>query len=300
MSEQIVQHQKLVYEEDVPFHFYELKGDGIGVWCTEALDNGIRDKGTLFNHWHEDLEVCYTFLGRAHHYINGEDIEDTPGRVVVTNEGFIHSIVPDDAQKFISDGSVLVVMIQPEFVREVFPDYSHLYFTNYKEQADPKVHELFGRIRTYMRETKFCDYAHLYGKGLVLELLYLLCQEGVTERNLVDNVNVQKNIERMKGIISYIEQHYRECLRQSQVAEKFYFSSVYFSRYFKQCTGMTFTDYVTRYRVEQAKKEMLSTQHNLLDIALNNGFTDERRLILAFKKYYDVTPCQYKKRCLSQ
>jgi AraC-like DNA-binding protein len=59
---------------------------------------------------------------------------------------------------------------------------------------------------------------------------------------------------------------------------------------------MTFTEYVTRYRIEQARKQLLFTDRSILNIALDNGFTDDRRFILAFKKYYIDTPLQYRKR----
>jgi AraC-like DNA-binding protein len=87
-----------------------------------------------------------------------------------------------------------------------------------------------------------------------------------------------------------------EHITQAEVADKFYFSSVYFSKYFKRCTGMTFIDYLTKYRIRQAKTELLTTDKSILDIALDNGFSDERRLILAFKKYLNDTPLQYKKK----
>jgi AraC-like DNA-binding protein len=295
MSEQIVQHQKFWYEEQVPFHFYEVKADSSGVESTEAIHNEQAEQGTLFNHWHEDLEICYTVFGKANHHINGELVEEKPGRVIVTNEGFIHNIVPDEDNVKKSDVCTVVVLIHPDFIRENFPEYAHMYFTNHKEQASTELKACFQKIRTFVKQTKYTPLSHLYGKSLVLELLYLLGQEGVIERSVADDINVLKNIERMKGIVSHIEQHFREPLPQKEMAERFYFSSVYFSRYFKQCTGMTYTDYLTRYRVEQARKELLSTHHHIVDVALNNGFTDERRLILAFKKYYGTTPLQYRK-----
>jgi AraC-like DNA-binding protein len=296
MSEKVIQHQLFEYKEDEPFHFFEVKADGKRVEYTESVETADTEQGMLFEHWHEDLEFCYTIVGYSRHHINGEQVDEMPGRMIVTNSEFIHNIIPDKENLKQQGTATLVIVIKPEFVAENFPEYRNIYFTNNKKQASPEIRHCMEKIHQYVTKTKYTEQASLYGKSLVLELLYLAYQEGTVSRSEVSNVNVQKNIERMKGIISYIENHYREHLSQVAVAEKFYFSSVYFSKYFKQCTGMTFTEYVARYRTEQARKELLMTNKSVLDIALDNGFTDDRRFILAFKKYFNDTPLQYRKR----
>lgn len=167
--------------------------------------------------------------------------------------------------------------------------------TNSKEVADSSVRHCMEKIHRFVKSQKDDEYAHLYGKSLVLELLYLAVKEGIIARENLACINVEKNVERMKGILSFIENHYREPITQAQVAEKFYFNCSYFSKYFKQCTGMTYREYLSRYRVEQARVELLTTEKSVTEIALDNGFSDDRRFILNFKKYFDMTPLRYRK-----
>ena len=58
---------------------------------------------------------------------------------------------------------------------------------------------------------------------------------------------------------------------------------------------MTFMKYVTNYRVQKAQKDLLGTGKSILEIALDNGFSDDRGLINAFKEIYHTTPFQYRK-----
>ena len=94
----------------------------------------------------------------------------------------------------------------------------------------------------------------------------------------------------------YVNAHYTEPIQQQIVAEKFYFTREYFSRFFRKNTGMTFKEYLMKVRVRAAKEEILETEKSMLEIAMDTGFTDSRSLIHAFKKVYDITPYQFRKQ----
>lgn len=293
MSEKIIQREVHIYRENEPFLFYELRPDGI--WNSSLSEETVNRQGLMFEHWHEDLEFSYNWTGNSRHYINGELVIGKPGRLIATNSKFIHNIIPEPSDEGKTDVVVTVIVIKAEFIAENFPQYSDFYFTNSKEVADSAVRHCMEKIHRFVKSQKDDEYAHLYGKSLVLELLYLAVKEGIIAREKLACINVEKNVERMKGILSFIENHYREPITQAQVAEKFYFNCSYFSKYFKQCTGMTYREYLSRYRVEQARVELLATEKSVTEIALDNGFSDDRRFILNFKKYFDMTPLRYRK-----
>lgn len=283
MSERVARHQFFQYSGGEPFHFYNIR-------------KGIGTRETLDQHWHEELEVAFITEGKSLHYINGECYEAVPGRMVVTNSEFIHNIIPVDVGIADKVLVAVVVVIDREFILNNFPDFQNIYFTNDKLKASEHVQEVMRKISDYIENADQDPYMHLYGKSLVLELLYCMSQEGVVARKEVDNINVLKDIERMKGVIQFVENHYREHISQAMVAEKFYFSPVYFSKYFKKCMGMTFTEYLTVYRLNKARLDLLRTGKSVSQIAMDNGFSDDRGLIAAFRKKYGTTPLQYKKQ----
>ena len=86
-----------------------------------------------------------------------------------------------------------------------------------------------------------------------------------------------------------------EPVTQAEVAKKFYFNGEYFSRYFRQSMRVTFTEYLTDYRVRKAREDLLNTDYSILDIAIRNGFPNGRAFSRAFLKNYQVLPSKYKK-----
>ena len=116
--------------------------------------------------------------------------------------------------------------------------------------------------------------------GKVYELMYWICRDGLVLKEEVLPVNSQKNLERLRGIMEYVREHYTEPVTQGEVARRFYFTREYFSRFFKKNTGLTFKEYLTRYRVNAARDDLLNTDKTILEIAVNHGFADARGLSL--------------------
>mgnify|MGYP003210763339 FL=1 len=145
------------------------------------------------------------------------------------------------------------------------------------------------------KEKEHEPYENLRLMSMLYELMYLLCRDDLVVRETVFPINNQKNLERLRGIMQYVEVHYTEEITQYEVAERFYFTKEYFSRFFKKNTGMTFKEYVMHYRLKQAYDPIVYTERSILDIALDCGFADARGLINAFKRVYGDTPYQYRK-----
>lgn len=280
MSEPVIKHELFEYDRKRPFKVYIVNSD-----------NEEKVKVKLLNHWHEELEMVYLADGTSTHYINGECIHVKKGQLIVTNSGFIHSIIPDFQMR---KRKAVVIIIKPQFIEENFPDYDSVYFTNEAADATAEMRSVIDKLAESAGQQRD-EYHYLYERGLLMELLYYLCRDRTKKKDAVADINILRNIERMKGVIQFIENHYKEHISQENVAEKFYFSKVYFSRYFKKCTGMTFTDYLTLYRLTKAQQDILYSQKSISQVALDNGFSDDRRLIVTFKKRFGTTPLQYRK-----
>ncbi len=281
MSKPTVRHQTFDYSL-YPFYLTEVPAD-------------FRDAYMLNPHWHEDLEIYYTLQGFSQHIINGTCYKENPGRVIVTNSEFIHNIIPDPELEGVHGIAGFLIIINADFIKENFPQYQDIYFTNDNLVASQQTVDTIRNIWSFSQKEETGPYDDLYIKGQVLVLLYDLCQEGTVRREEVDKINSLKNIERIKGVLQYVQDYYQDPLTQNEVAEKFHFSAPYFARYFKKCTGMTFMEYLTEFRVNEARIRLAHGDEPVYQIAMETGFSDDRRLIIAFKKKYGVTPLQYRK-----
>lgn len=66
------------------------------------------------------------------------------------------------------------------------------------------------------------------------------------------------------------------------------------ARVFRQFECCTAGDYVRRVRIEKAKKEMISTNTPLVEIALNTGFADQTHFTRSFKRVTGLTPSEFR------
>jgi len=100
-------------------------------------------------------------------------------------------------------------------------------------------------------------------------------------------------------IVSYIELHYNEDLSLQDIADTFLISREYISRKFKQDYAISFTEYVTSFRLNKAKALMQNQHLKLNQIAEMVGIPDVKYFSKVFKKHEGMTPNEYRKTFLN-
>ena len=94
--------------------------------------------------------------------------------------------------------------------------------------------------------------------------------------------------------LAFVREHKQERLHLRQVAEQAHLSPYYFCKLFHKTTGMTFTEYLARLRLEASKDMLLSQATHVGDIAIASGFGSVPHFNRAFKRYTGVTPSRYR------
>ena len=94
----------------------------------------------------------------------------------------------------------------------------------------------------------------------------------------------------------FIREHLDEKLTLETIAETVQVSPFYFCKVFKQTTGMTFTEYVNRKRVEWAKQELLKPSATVTEVAFEVGYQSLSQFNRSFLRYAGEAPTQYRKR----
>ena len=100
---------------------------------------------------------------------------------------------------------------------------------------------------------------------------------------------------RMGTIYDYIHENYHENPNVNDIAERVHLSTVAFCRYFKKQTGMTFTEFVNRYRISQAKTLLLKND-TIAEVCYRVGFESISYFSTLFKRIAGETPTDFRKK----
>lgn len=99
----------------------------------------------------------------------------------------------------------------------------------------------------------------------------------------------------VEGICRYLERNYHETsLTLQKIAETFHMNYSYLSRLFKEEEGVSFSEYLTGIRVEEAKRLLAESQLKIWEIAENVGFSDPHYLEVCFKRINHISMSRYR------
>jgi AraC-like DNA-binding protein len=92
----------------------------------------------------------------------------------------------------------------------------------------------------------------------------------------------------------FIEQHYFEKIDLAEISRQAGMCTFYFSKRFKEVTGLNFTGYVSRLRVEKAKQLLLNHHFRVSEIGFEIGFQSLTHFNRQFKKIAGCSPTEYR------
>jgi len=100
--------------------------------------------------------------------------------------------------------------------------------------------------------------------------------------------------ERLQRVYSHVLAHLQDDLSLASVAKVAGLSREGFSRYFKRATGRWFSDFLGELRVQEARRQLVETQHRVADVAFASGFGTLGHFNRRFLALTGRTPRQYR------
>lgn len=130
-----------------------------------------------------------------------------------------------------------------------------------------------------------------------LAILYELSTEvnyKVLSSSSFAKIDIHAESRRIQKVQQYINQHYQEEIRLTQLAELIHMSTSSFSRFFKLRTGKTLSEYLTDIRIGYAARMLVDTQQSIAEICYGCGFNNLSNFNRLFKKKKHCTPKEFK------
>lgn len=195
------------------------------------------------------------------------------------------------------ESSFSLVFIEPDYLNQV----AHESVTTDRVQLmarfalpDPFIHQI-GRSLTTELET---DQSHsrLFVDSLTIALsIHLLRHYSDLQQPLREDANKLPQ-RKLQQAIAYINEHLTADLTIAAIADELKMSQYYFSRLFKQSTGVSPYQYVMQQRIERAKYLLRTTSLSVAEVALKSGFSNQNQLAIQFRKFTNTTPSGYRKQ----
>lgn len=119
-------------------------------------------------------------------------------------------------------------------------------------------------------------------------------QEDLEDKELNDKLKNAGPI--IKGALKVISDRYRDpALSRNLIAEAVGISEDYLSKQFRRDCGISIPEYINRVRMTEASRQLASTNTRISEIALSFGFSNLSYFSATFKKYFNMTPEQYRR-----
>ncbi len=105
---------------------------------------------------------------------------------------------------------------------------------------------------------------------------------------------------RLTRVKKHVEQYYTEEISLENAAQIAAPEKTYFSKFFREKVGITFTLWLRQFRVEKAIEIIKTRKESIINIAFEVGFQDLRTFERAFKKHTNLTAGEFKRSILPE
>lgn len=140
-----------------------------------------------------------------------------------------------------------------------------------------------------------CKGKTFWGVGIDADIIKASIEALTVAVNKLDDIGTAEACKdaRMIEIMNYIQANYID-VTLDDLAEKFYLSKPYLSKYVREKSGMTFGELVKKIRMKKAKALLKSSNMTVESIALSVGYQNVEHFNRLFKKAYNMTPMQFR------
>jgi AraC-like DNA-binding protein len=252
-------------------------------------------------HWHKYLEILYAAKGKLDVSVNGEIYSVKEGDIVLVNSDLIHGYFNVD-----QGTKIILFLFGTELFDQLLVDIrdsrnESLIFNRkilITQANDKKVYKKMVKFIFNLRNeySSRKEGYRLAIKKILYDIALLLLREiSPKKKSMKTSIIVNPNFSALERVFSYIHDHYdNPGINLETISDVAYLSKFYFSRFFRERTGMTFNTYLSRLRVNRVQKLLCETDMTITEIAYNCGFMSLKTFNRVFKLYTGVSPLSFR------
>ena len=224
-------------------------------------------------HKHSSLEINYVESGAATYAIDEQKILMKKGTIVVFDASRPHELM-------INDNVTKVISIEIDY--PFLETFDYQYFLEIDAVYDLVREDRIAGV--VIQEMYEAYYSGDLDKYLETGMIYLL---ELIKKQRMNHYSAQAK--------AFVAAHYTHIHCVDDVAKHLNISKVHLQRVFKQETGTTVGEYITRIRMSNAAYLLRHTNIAISDMDMKIGMNTRQSFYATFKKYYGISPRSFKK-----
>ena len=256
-----------------------------------------------FLHAHNYFEFMYVYVGSCRQKVMGHTVNLTTGDICVIPPEIEHEVsIFDDCimfnilirrdtmhnlfYQFLSHDNILSSF----FISEIYAENANEYIL-FHTGEDPNVKDAV--LHMFW---EYCNRAMYYNECIsssLMQLFYYII------RGYGDSVQMPRFMNKLDvhryAMIQYVTENFRE-ITLSDMAKKFHYTPEYSSRLIKEATGLTYSELLSKVRMERAQEILVNTNMTVAAVADAVGFEATEPFIRKFKKTTGMTPMVFRKQ----
>lgn len=226
-------------------------------------------------HWHPDCELLFVERGKIEVFCEKKNHRLVEGQAFFIASGQVHSMHATDPD------TVLIVIV---FTEEIMRGIGHLRLVSPLLTGDYRIPEAYSALRGILTKK-----APLCGSEAACKVLELMIAIFRGEAAAEAASEEPRSSETLRRLLEEMNENYR-FLRFSDAAAFMGMAPTYFSRYFRETTGVNFSRQLNTIRTDAAIRLLESTDLPMTEIADRCGFGTIRNFNRIFKQFTGYAP----------
>ena len=235
--------------------------------------NVVKAPGTHFpSHIHNVYEVLRVTKGSSTAVVDGKEYHLEEGECLAVFPLQYHSYAVD------RDSKIEIYIFSPNFIGE------------FEEQAAGK-----RPVSPSFEDTGLPSLVQTSNILSTKAFFYTLCHLILSRLTLSEHDADHSNPSLLDRLFLFVDHNFEVDCSLSAAAVFLKYDYTYLSKLFKAKTGMSYNEYVSRFRIGKATYELLGSDRSISEIAYFVGFDSIRTFNWEFKRILGTTPREYRK-----
>lgn len=252
-------------------------------------------------HWHEEVEIIRVVEGSGSVCVGGVWIHLTQGDILIIPPFVLHTINTKQHNNMAIDTVVFNLRLLDtsagdSSLRHVAPMLASAGNSPIIISQGTQVHNSISMSldTICLTDEQSQGYMLAVKANLYWVFYHLYTNRIVTDKPAVVNAHDDKKLYTVKKVLQHIHANYTTAISIDTISCQSGYSQFYIMKVFKQYAGSTIVDYINALRCDKAGIQILTTNHEIAQIATGVGYNNISYFNRQFLSQYGTTPKQYR------